>query len=411
MITNTKTKSYTRKKDNSNFSYANFWKNYYIIPVIFLICIIGIITAGSAIQTRTFFDSQVFADEFFKQIVSGFLLGLILAYSIYILGIEQILKFRKGLLIACLITLFYLALPSFITYLIKVDIVTASNYFSNLPIKPIVRNGAVRWLSVGFLQFQPVEVVKISILLYMSHYFREIENNNITWEYIKRPFYVFAITSLFILVQPDLGSVVIITLMLSTVLFLTKINIKQTLAILTLLIIFSGITVAITPYRRERFLGWLNNSKLQETEVDYLQIEKVQKAIQVGGLYGVGYTKGEIKNTIPEVSSDAVLAVLGEEFGSVSIIVLIALYSVFFYYCLSKAKDIKNTSKKMILIGVGSWIFYQAVWNIGGVIGLVPMKGLPLPFISEGSTSVAISILGVGLILACLKKDIVSKTN
>ncbi len=395
---------YAKRKSGFRIK-TSFWKDYYLIPVILTICTIGIITAGSAIQTRTFNDNQSFGEEFIKQILSGFLLGTILAYSIYALGIEKILKFKRVLLVLSLITLLYLALPSIISLVLKVDIFTSASYFQSFPIRPVIRNQAVRWLSIGPLQFQPVELVKLTLLIYLANYFKDIQNTEFNWQYYKRPLYVFFISALFILIQPDLGSVVIITLMLATALFLLKISVKQSLIILSILALFSGFAIMITPYRRERVLGWLSNTKIQNIDADYLQIQRVQEGVARGGLWGVGYTKGTIKSSIPEVSSDAILAVLGEEFGFFMILILILLYAFIFYYCIQKSYLVDNYSKKIILIGIGSWIFYQAMWNIGGVVGLIPLKGLPLPFISEGGTSVAVSLLGVGLILACLKTE------
>jgi cell division protein FtsW (lipid II flippase) len=400
-----------QRKINSRYLNQSFLSQYYIIPIVIAICIIGIITAGSAIQTRTYKDSQVFSDEFVKQILSGFVLGLALACGIYWVGIERLLKFKRVMLSISLLTLAYLALPSIITAITKVDLSTSVGYFSTLPIKPVIRNAAVRWLSIGSLQFQPVELVKIAVLLYMAQYFSELDKNAISWDYIKRPLYIFLLTSFFILIQPDLGSVVIITLMLSTVLFLLKISFKQSLIILVILALFSVLTIAITPYRRERVLGWINNTNIQKNDSDYLQIKRVQEGIARGGLTGVGYTNGSIKNSIPEVSSDAVLAVLGEEFGFFAILLLVLLYSFIFYYCIQKAMSADTNPRKIILIGIGSWIFYQAMWNIAGVVGLVPLKGLPLPFISEGGTSVAVSMLGIGLILACLKTNNLKKSK
>ena len=397
------------KKRTRFVTTKSFWSEYYIIPIILTICVIGIITAGSAIQTRTYKDSVIFADEFIKQIFSGFLLGLFLAYSIYIIGIDNLLKFKRLMLVASLATLLYLAIPSLISLITRADLTTSVGYFKSLPIKPVIRNAAVRWLSIGPLQFQPVELVKITVLLYMAHYFRNIDKLELTWDYIKRPLYIFILTCFFIIIQPDLGSVVIITLMLATILFLLKINIRQSLTILTILAIFSCLAIAVTPYRRERILGWLSNSKIQQVDAEYLQIKRVQDAVTKGGLTGVGYTNGTIKNSIPEVSSDAILAVLAEEFGFFAILFLIILYSLLFYYCIQQSYIIQDTSRKIILIGIGSWIFYQSMWNIAGVVGLVPLKGLPLPFISEGGTSVAVSLLGVGLILACIKRESISR--
>jgi cell division protein FtsW (lipid II flippase) len=396
-------------KKNSGFRIKNsFWKEYYLIPVILTICIIGIITAGSAIQTRTFNDNQSFGVEFVKQILSGFLLGGVLSYLIYIVGIDKILRLKRVLLITSLVTLLYLAIPTLISFVLKIDIFTAAGYFQNFPIRPVIRNQAIRWLSIGPLQFQPVELVKLTLLIYLAHYFRDIQNSVFNWDYYKRALYVFLTTTLFIVIQPDLGSVVIITLMLATALFLLKISVKQSLVILSILALFSGMAILITPYRRERVLGWLSNTKIQNVDADYMQIQRVQEGIAKGGMFGVGYTKGTIKSTIPEVSSDAILAVLGEEFGFIMILILTLLYSFIFFYCIQKSYQVNDYSRKIILIGIGSWIFYQAMWNIAGVVGLVPLKGLPLPFISEGGTSVAVSLLGVGLILACLKNENIS---
>ncbi|MGL4757704.1 MAG: FtsW/RodA/SpoVE family cell cycle protein [Patescibacteria group bacterium] len=395
---------YSKRRSKIRFNF-DFWRDFYIIPVIFLISAIGIITAGSAIQTRTFIDNQSFGDEFFKQILSGFLLGVILAYGIYLIGIERIFQMKRILLITSLLTLLYLSLPSLISFVTKVDLFTAVSYFKNLPIRPVLRNAAVRWLSIGPFQFQPVELVKISLLVYIANFFKDLQNNQMTWDYYKRALYVFLVSCFFILIQPDLGSVVVITLMLATALFLLKLNIKQSLSVLGILGVFSTLAILVTPYRRERVLGWLSNSKLQNVDADYMQIQKVQEAVNRGGFFGVGYTKGALKQSIPEVSSDAVLAVLAEEFGFFMIFILIILYIIAFYYCIDMSYKSKEYKNKILLIGIGSWIFYQAMWNIAGVVGMVPLKGLPLPFISEGGTSVAVSLIGIGLVLTVIKAE------
>ena len=386
-----------------------------VVTLISIISLIGILSVGSGIQTRASNVGNSFVVEFIQQIFSGFVLGGVLALIVYRIGIDQILKFRRLLIIVSIVTLLYLALPTLIRVLTGSTIEAAVSYFKWLPVRPVVKNGAVRWLQFFFIQFQPVELVKIAVLVYFASYFQEVKDKAFTWDTYKRPLYIFALISLLISVQPDLGSIIIISLMVLTGLFLTKLNFSKLFWLLAIVMTFSSLAIAITPYRRDRFFNWVNNSQINNSRNletinsdSNLQVKKIQQAVKNGNWFGVGYTKGSVKSVIPEVSSDGIFAVLVEEQGLVLAFVLIGLYLAIFVICIENGSKRGvgkySTANQIIIIGIGSWIFYQALWNIGGVTGLFPLKGLPLPFVSEGGTSVAVNFIAVGLLCCCLKE-------
>jgi cell division protein FtsW len=382
----------------------------FIISVVSILCLIGILTVASAITTRTNLTDSSFLSEFYSQMIGGFFLGIFGAYLIVRIGLQEILKHRRSIIIVSLLVILYLAIPSIISFFTKQSLETTSGYFKNLPIRPIIKNGAVRWLKFGPIQFQPVELVKLSTLIYFASYFASIKDQALNWDNCKKPFYIAVITAFCVIIQPDLGSIIIIFLMLTTALFLKKIAIKPLLITILIICILTSFTIAITPYRRDRFLAWFSNSNGTAINGDdnFLQVQKVKEAVRNGGLLGVGYTKGQVKELIPEVSSDAIIAIVFEEFGLLAVIFIILLFLSIYIFCIEKGLKIQDFASSFIIIGVGSWIFYQALWNIAGITGFVPLKGLPLPFLSEGGTSVAVNIISLGFILASLQtqKDI-----
>jgi cell division protein FtsW len=379
-----------------------------LISLVAFLSLIGITTVGSAIATRTNLTDNAFMSEFYTQMVSGFALGIIGAYMIARIGLDAILKKRRVIIICSLLILLYLALPSILSFITRQSLETTTGYFRGLPIRPVIRNGAVRWLKVLFLQFQPVELVKLSTLIYFASYFGALKDKVLTWDVYKRPLYVSIVTAFAILIQPDLGSVVVIFLMLATSLFLTKINYRAIFVGALVAILLTSLIIAITPYRRERFLAWVSNREVSAQLVQddqFLQVQKVKEAIRKGGIWGVGYGKGEVKENIPEVSSDAIIAVVFEEFGIVTVAIVMASFIALFVFCIEKGTKETRLPNAIIIIGIGSWVFYQAIWNIAGITGLVPLKGLPLPFISEGGTSIAVNFICVGFVIAALKKE------
>jgi cell division protein FtsW (lipid II flippase) len=416
---NSKTKNNNEFKNYFLFLVSNLNKKIFNNPVlvlctlVLLISLFGIVTVGSAINSRIDSINDSFGQEFYAQIFGGFLFGLVLAFSIVRLGFDKLIKFKRVFIVLSLITLLYLALPTVISQITKESLEVTTSYFKSLPIRPIIKNGAVRWIKVFSLQFQPVELVKIASLLYFAVYFDKIKTLELNWDNLKRAIYIFVIIAFTIIIQPDLGSIVIIFATILTSLFLTRISFRTLISGLIILIIASSFVIAITPYRRDRLMGWVNNKSLvQGSKVgdNFLQVQKVKEAIVAGSMFGVGYTKGTIKNEIPEISSDAIVAIVFEEFGLFWVVLLVLLFAVFFVYSIELGIKNPNYDAKFVIIGIGSWIFYQAMWNITGITGLVPLKGLPLPFVSEGGTAVAVNIMAVGILISAVltKKNYVT---
>ena len=269
---------------------------------------------------------------------------------------------------------------------------------SFLPIKPITANGAIRWIDFPFLpNFQPSEFSKIALLLYFSNAFWLNENSPVKWMTLKRPLYSLALSAFLILIQPDLGTVVLISGIILSSMWTTKIPFK-----IIFYIGFLALTVALAlstlvNYRKERVNAFFDPNSASST-----QIQGVQTAIRSGGMWGKGYGNSTFKQQpgiLFEQSTDAIVSIIGEESGYFGTLAFLSLYGVFLWRALKIANEAPDSGGRSLATGIGVWIVAQAVINICGNLGLLPLKGIPLPFVSQGGSSMMINLLAVGILL------------
>jgi len=396
-----------RNPENTNYDWL-------ILGIVIVISLCGVAFVGSAIVTRLEVNPTptTFLGEFFKQLLLGFWFGGVLAFIFSQIDYHKLFAWKNPILLGTLFLLSTLSIPIIIARIAGISAESMFSFFDSLPIRPRHIENAGRWIAIGNkggFTFQPAEIAKLAILIYFSASIQALNQAEIVWDNFKKPFYAFFITAFMIVIQPDLGSVVMLLVILGSSLWISKINKNLILSAIVCATLFVAITIFSVDYRRERFFAWFNTtvaaqqentSNLSTDDIEgFRQIASVQRAIQNGGIFGKGYGQGEFKKSVPHVSSDAIIAVIGEEAGFVFTTLFLSLYLAFFFRAMHIAKHAADAGGRSLAVGIGVWILFQAFWNVAGITGLVPLKGLPLPFISEGGTAIAVNLAAIGILL------------
>ena len=259
-------------------------------------------------------------------------------------------------------------------------------------------NGAQRWIGSGFIQVQPSELAKVAIVLYGASLLADKPKRARSIEGMLPYLLVVGFACLLIVLEPDLGSAIVLAFAVSTVLIAAGARLRD-LALIGLVIGFLGLlAVLIEPYRMARLTGFLSPGA-DATGAGF-QAVQAKIALGSGGLFGVGLGDGVQKAYyLPEAHTDMIAAVIGEEIGLVGIAGVVGLYAMFGFAGLRTAQRAKGLYGKLIAAGLTSLILVQAVINLFAVMGLAPLTGVTLPFVSYGNSSLLVSLASVGLIL------------
>lgn len=261
--------------------------------------------------------------------------------------------------------------------------------------------GARRWIHFGFVQFQPVEFAKLACCIYVADYL----SRKIVW--IQRgdpvvfvpPMVLLGAVCLLTLLEPDLGSVAFIVMMTSIVFFVGGIRLRYVVGALAVFLPALYFLIIRVPYRLSRLEAYLN--PWEDPQGSGFQIIQSFLAFASGGIQGVGLGQSTQKLFyLPSSHNDFILAVIGEEMGLIGIMVVIALYVTFFICCIRMAMKTQQPFEKLLITSVMLLIVLQAVIHMMVATGLVPTKGLPLPFVSYGGSSIVINLLAVGILMA-----------
>lgn len=252
-------------------------------------------------------------------------------------------------------------------------------------------NGAHRWLSIGGLRLQPVEFLKLSIVLYYAHWLKKHQN-------IASFLIVTAVPLVLIMLQPDLGSALIVTGLALTMFFLGGGNLKKIGLIAAVGMPLLVASIALSPYRLQRVTTFLN----PESDPLGASFHARQNTLALGrgGILGKGFGNSNQKfNYVPEASTDSIFAIVAEEVGLVGSLVIFVLFGTFFYCIYAIAQKESDKEHRVLLMGIMTWIGLQTVLNLGAVVALVPLTGTPLPFFSYGRSSQVMILFATGLVV------------
>ncbi len=260
-------------------------------------------------------------------------------------------------------------------------------------------NGARRWLGAGPLQFQPSEIMKLALVLHAAAMLSARPKIARNLRTVAGPIIgVGGCALLLIAAQPDLGTALVISGTLAAMLVAAGLPIRQLGLVVAAGAFLVMVFALLEPYRRARLTAFMN--PWADHGASGYQAVQGQIAIGSGGLFGHGLGASVQKTSyLPEAHTDFILAVIGEELGLVGILGLLSLYGMIGYAGLRTARNAKGAYAKLLAGGLTSLILCQALLNVYAVLGLAPLTGVPLPFISSGSTSLIVLLGAMGLLL------------
>jgi len=267
-------------------------------------------------------------------------------------------------------------------------------------------NGARRWIDLGPFMFQPSEPMKVGVVLVLARYIR-FRDDRKTLRGLAVPFALTAVPMALILREPDLGTALLLVPVLFAVLYAAGARPAHLGAVVAMGLAASPVVYfgVLQDYQRERVTAFLvhHDGSLgrRERERDSWQATQAGTAVASGGLTGLGYARG-VQNrngAVPEHHTDFIFTVLAEEFGFLGTGLLVGLYGMLFLFLASVAGRCRDPAGKLLVTGVLVLLAGQAFVNLGMTVGLFPVTGVPLPFLSYGGSSVLTSFLAVALAL------------
>ena len=337
-----------------------------LFSISFLLIILGLITlAGSNLETSKIIVTQIF----------NISVGLII-FTLVIFTNPRILFGYAPILF--FLTIFLLVLVHFFG---------------------IESNGAKRWLAFGGLNLQPSELIKITLPLMIAWLYQNFQNK-ISLKVHLIAIFLILVPVYLVLLQPDLGTSIMIALSGFLIIFLAGVSWRLILSSLVITILSSPIIwMNLHIYQKNRILNMLDPFA-DPLGTGYHTIQSMI-AIGSGGVFGKGWGQGSQTNLnfLPEANTDFIFAVYAEEFGFFGVILIFALFLFLIYRIFLLANDMQDTFSKLLTVSLGASIFAAIFVNIAMISGLVPVVGLPLPFMSYGGTSMVVSLISIGIIM------------
>lgn len=263
-------------------------------------------------------------------------------------------------------------------------------------------NGAKRWISLGILNFQPAEFAKLALTCFLASYFTrrydEVRSRHVS---IFKPFIVMLVLGCFLLLQPDLGSTVVLFIIMSGMLFIVGAKILQFVGLIALGGILFVWLVLTASYRLKRFIGFLEPFK--DPYGTGFQLTNSLIAFGRGEITGEGLGNSIQKlDYLPEAHTDFIMAIIGEEFGFIGILIVILLLGLLIFRAMKIGREslmLEQRFRGFFALGIGFWIFFQGFVNLGMALGILPTKGLTFPLVSYGGSSIIIMSATIGILL------------
>ena len=260
--------------------------------------------------------------------------------------------------------------------------------------------GARRWIGVGELTIQPAEFAKLSIIIYLAAWLAAKGADVRSFEHGLLPFVaIIGSVSVLIMLQPNLGTTVIILCITVTMFYVAGASIAQMAALAITGFTSMAILATMAGYRADRLSAFF--SAESDPQGNGFQTLQSLIAIGNGGIHGLGLGASRAKFFyIPESHTDGVFAIVGEELGLIATLTIVFLYMLFMFRGFQVARRARDDFGQLIATGITTWITVQALLNIGGITRTVPLTGVPLPFLSFGSNALAAVLLAIGVLLS-----------
>ncbi len=370
----------------SRFRKMNKKPDYTLVITILALVIIGLVvmSSASAVQSYDRFGSNYYF--FTHQLINGALFGMIAFFITSQINYHYWKKLAAVMLVLTIVLLVVVFIPGL----------------------GLEHGGARRWINIGSFTFQPTELAKLTFLLYLATWLDKKQKGIKDWKFGFIPFVsILGVISLLIILQPDIGTMSVIIVTAISIYFVAGAKFSH-LALLGAGGVASFLMlIKLAPYRMARLTVFLN-PEIDPQGIGY-QINQALLAIGSGGLFGRGLGKSIQKyNYLPEASGDSIFAVIAEELGFIRILLLIALFMILTIKGYNVAKKAPDFYGKLIATGITSWICFQAFLNMAAISGIMPLTGIPLPFISYGGSALLFSLASMG-ILVNISKHVTEK--
>ena len=265
-------------------------------------------------------------------------------------------------------------------------------------------NGARRWIGFGFMNFQPSELAKLGTLLYAADYMvRKMDVKEKFFKAVTPMGIAIAVVGSLLLLEPDMGAFLVIAVIAMGILFLGGVNARMFMVITAILLVAFGLMIALSPWRRERIFAYLDPFGADYALGKGYQLSHSLIAIGRGEIFGVGLGGSVEKlHWLPEAHTDFLLAVIGEEFGLVGVVIVIGVFMwltrrIMFIGRNAIAMD--RVFSGLVAQGVGIWMGFQAFINMGVNLGALPTKGLTLPLMSYGGSAILLNLVALAIVL------------
>ncbi len=265
-------------------------------------------------------------------------------------------------------------------------------------------NGARRWISLGVMNFQPSELAKLGVLLYASNYMvRKMEVKEKFFTSVAPMGIAVAVVGLLLLAEPDMGAFMVIAVIAMGILFLGGVNARMFFLIAAVLVVAFGLMIALSEWRRERIFAYLDPWSEKHALGKGYQLSHSLIAIGRGEIFGVGLGGSVEKlHWLPEAHTDFLLAVIGEEFGFIGVLLVIGLFMWLtrrIMYIGRQAIAMDRIFAGLLAQGVGIWVGFQSFINMGVNLGALPTKGLTLPLMSYGGSAILLNLVAIAMVL------------
>ncbi len=348
-----------------------------LLITVILLSVFGLIMISSASVVLSYNNFGYNHYYLSHQFLYGFLPGIALLFLLKKYDYHIFKKYAAFLLIATVVLLFLVFIPD-LGFGLK---------------------GASRWVSFGGVSFQPSELAKLSFILYLAAWLEGKNKNLKTVSNTLIPFaIIIVIISIPLALQPDIGTLCMIALIAVVMYFISGAKMSHIFAIASCGILGLIALIKIAPYRMDRLMVFLH-PELDPQGTGY-QVNQALLALGSGGIFGLGFGYSRQKfNYLPEPIGDSIFAIVGEELGMIGLIIIIILFLVFTVRGFKIASKAKDDFGKFVAAGITSWITFQALMNIAAITSLIPLTGIPLPFVSYGGSALAMSLAGVGILL------------
>ena len=350
--------------------------DYVMIAATLLLAGVGLVILFSASSMKGVFTHGSSSYYVRHQLLYGVLPGLGLLTAFYLLGPRWLKRLSIPMFLAALAMLVMVLMPEF----------------------GVTIKGATRWLRIGPVTFQPAEFFKFAFIVYLAGFFSRRQSKISSFYEVTLPFFVFlGIAGILLLLEPAAGTFGVIVLVAFAMYFFSGARLRDVGMAIAVLAIAFALLIFVSPYRLERIMTFLDPER--DPRGAGYQIAQSLIAIGSGGFEGVGLGNSRQKyNFLPETIGDSIFAIFAEEMGFLGAMGLLSLFLLVMYRSVRVALRVDDPFMRLLAVGIATWIVGQAFINIGALTGLLPLTGIPLPFVSYGGSALVAAFAAMGVL-------------